>query len=124
MWEKAINTVVAITLFVVVVFAGIQSIRVSDLSKSVEQYRSEIAVARDSNRRYEETYREAIRTNTEIGECLSEHVSTISELRGQLQTIRAGYEQMQSILENLENSGNFINSSDSDNDSDIGNRSK
>ena len=117
MWKKKIlNGFIGLIILSTVIFAGIQSIRVSNLSRSVEQYRSELATARDANRRYAETYRETVRTNTEIGECLSRHVSTISELREQFKTIKSGYEKMQGILEDLENSRHLSDRGDDTDD--------
>lgn len=117
MWKKIFSFVVAFTLLASVTLTGIQTYRVSALSKSVEQYRSELAIARDANRGYAETYREAVRTNTEIGECLSRHVSTISELREQFKTVKSGYEKMQGILEDLENSRHLSDRGDDTDDS-------
>lgn len=124
MAKKIINIVIAITLLASVAFAGIQSYRVSALSESVDRYRSDLADARRANDRYADAYREATETNTELGECLSEHVSTLSQLREQLQAVRTRYERMQAILENLADSGDLRTSDDSIDDSGCGNRSK
>lgn len=112
MWKKIINFIVAITLLASVVFAGIQTYRVSVLSKSVDKYRSFLADARRANDKYADTYRKATETNTELGECLSKHVSTLSQLREQLQTVRSQYEKMQAILAELANDGNLVIDSD------------
>ena len=108
MWKKILNFIVAITLLASVVLAGIQTYRVSTLSKSVDRYRSDLANARRANDRYADAYQEATETNTELGECLSEHVSTLSQLREQLQAVRRQYEKMQAILADLANSGDFV----------------
>lgn len=118
MWKKILNFVVAFTLLVSVVFAGIQTCRISTLSKSVDRYRSDLADARRANDRYANAYREATETNTEIGECLSEHVSTLSQLREQLKAVRSRYEKMQAIFAELANSGGLITVDSSSNDSD------
>ena len=115
MWKKILNFIIATTLLVSVTFAGIQTYRVSALSKSVDRYRSELADARRANDRYANAYREATETNTELGECLSEHVSTLSQLRELLQAVRSRYEKMQAILADLANSGDIVVG---DNDSD------
>ena len=112
-WKKILNFIIAITLLVSVVFAGVQTYRVSALSKSVDRYRSELADARRANDRYADAYREATETNTELGECLSEHISTLSQLREQLQTVRSYYEKMQTILADLADSGDLVIDSDS-----------
>lgn len=121
MWKKILNFIIAITLLASVALAGIQSYRVSALSKSVDRYRSDLADARRANDRYADAYRQATETNTELGECLSEHVSTLSQLREQLQAVRREYEQMQAILADLADSGGLLISDDSiDNNSDRG----
>lgn len=107
MWKKVLNFVIAFALLASVILAGIQSYRVSTLSKSVDRYRSDLADARRANDRYADAYRQATETNTELGECLSEHVSTLSQLREQLQAVRRRYEQMQAILADLANSGDL-----------------
>lgn len=117
-WKKVLNFIIAFILLISVVFAGIQTCRVSTLSKSVDKYRSDLADARRANDRYANAYREATETNTEIGECLSEHVSTLSQLREQLKTVRNRYEKMQTIFTELANSGDFITVDSSGNDSD------
>lgn len=123
MWKKILNFIIAFTLLASVTLAGIQTCRVSALSKSVDRYRSDLADARRANDRYADAYREATETNTELGECLSEHVSTLSQLREQLQAVRSRYEKMQAILADLANSGDLvIGGSDSD-DSGSSNRS-
>lgn len=107
MWKKILNFTIAFALLASVALAGVQTYRVSALSKSVDRYRSFLADARRANDRYADAYRKATETNTELGECLSEHVSTLSQLREQLQTVRNRYEEMQAILADLESSGNI-----------------
>lgn len=123
MWKKILNFVIAFTLLTSVTLAGIQTYRVSALSKSVDRYRSDLADARRANDRYADAYRETTETNTELGECLSEHVSTLSQLREQLQTVRSRYEKMQAILADLANSGDLVVGGDDRNDSGSSNRS-
>ena len=122
MWKKILNFIIATTLLVSVVFAGVQTYRVSALSKSVDRYRSELADARRANDRYADAYREATETNTELGECLSEHISTLSQLRELLKTVRDRYEKMQAIFTGLANGGDNV-VSDSGNDSGSDDRS-
>lgn len=112
MWKKIFDFVVAFTLLASVTLTGIQTYRVSALSRSVDRYRSELADARRANNRYADAYREATETNTELGECLSEHISTLSQLREQLQTVRSYYEKMQTILADLANGGDLVIDSD------------
>lgn len=120
MCKKILNCIIAFTLLASVTLAGIQTCRVSALSKSVDRYRSDLADARRANDRYADAYREATETNTELGECLSEHVSTLSQLREQLQAIRIRYERMQTILEGLADSGGFVTGGNNTDDSGSG----
>ena len=122
MWKKILNFVVAFILLVSVVFAGIQTYRISTLSRSVERYRSDLADARRANDRYADAYREATETNTELGECLSEHVSTLSQLRELLKAVRIRYEKMQTIFADLANSGDLVIGNDDNGDSGSNNR--
>jgi hypothetical protein len=108
-WKKVLNFVIAFALLASVVFAGIQFFRAyslekrnADLSESVARYRSDLELARKANDRYADAFREAKDTNTELGECLSEHVSTISQLREQIQAIRTVFDRMQSVIESME----------------------
>ena len=120
MFKKILNFVIAFVLLTSIIFAGVQTYRVSALSKSVDRYRSFLADARRANDRYADAYRKATETNTKLGECLSEHISTLSQLREQLQTVRSHYEKMQTILADLANSGDLV--VDSDDDSSGGDR--
>ena len=122
MWKKILNFVVAFILLASVVFAGIQTYRVSTLSRSVEKYRSDLADARRANDRYADIYREATETNTELGECLSEHVSTLSQLRELLKAVRIRYEKMQTIFADLANSGDLVIGNDDNSNSGSDNR--
>lgn len=117
MWKKICDIIILVTLLITVIFAGIQTYRISSLSKSVDKYRSDLADARRANERYADTYRRATETNTELGKCLSEHISTISQLREQLQAVRIRYGEMQAILADLEN---FSDSGDGLDDFDLG----
>ena len=114
MWKKIINVIIGMFFLTSCTLAGIQSYRVhtltvanTDLSESVARYRSDLELARRTNDRYADTYRQAKDTNIELGECLSEHVSTLSQLREQLQTVRAIFDRMQSIIENMEDCGDI-----------------
>ena len=119
MWKKILSFIIAFVLLVSVMLTGIQTYRVSTLSRSVERYRSELADARRANDRYADAYREATETNTELGECLSEHVSTLSQLRELLKTVRDRYEKMQAIFAGLANGGdNVVSDSGDDSGSD------
>ena len=90
---------------------------VSTLSRSVDKYRSLLADARKANDRYADAYREATETNTELGECLSEHVSTLSQLRELLKAVRIRYEKMQTIFADLANSGDLVIGNDDNSNS-------
>lgn len=105
MWKKIYDIAIVVALLVSVVLAGVQSYRVYSLSKSLDRYRLDLADARRANERYADTYRRATETNTELGECLSEHISTLSQLRGQIQQVKSRYDEMQKILMELEDLG-------------------
>lgn len=100
--EAIICICLSIVILVVSIFAGIQSARVISLNKSVDRYRYALEYARQSNDRYADTFRRASETNTRIGECLSEHISTLEDLRRQLGTIKSEYEQMREIIDSVE----------------------
>ena len=111
--KKIIGVTIVIVFLILVVFAGVQLNRVSALSRSLEQYRTDLELARRANDRYANTFREATKANTELGECLSKHVSTLSELRIQLAEVRTRYYQMQTILANLADSGDHLDGDNS-----------
>lgn len=122
MWKKVLNFIFAFALLTSIVFAGIQTYRISVLSKSVDRYRSDLADARRANDRYADAFREAREANNGIGECLSEHISTLSQLREQIRTVRSQYERMRTILTDLADSGDFVIGGDDRDDSGSNNR--
>ena len=79
----------------------------------VSEYRQQLELSRTKSEQYENTYRQARETNRELGECLSESVTTLSGLRQQISEIRTRYEKM----ENLLNSSRLDDDSSRDNDS-------
>lgn len=110
---KIFNLYIGLILVILLIFAGVQTHRVSTLSESVEQYRSNLEDARRANDRYADAYRQATETNTELGECLSEHVTTLSQLREQLEAVRRGYRDMQAIFKVLADNGDIVIDNDS-----------
>lgn len=86
-------------------FCAVQSTRLAHLDQSMAEYRRDLEDARRANDRYADAFGRAKQTTGELGECLSRHTATIQQLREQIQAIRAGYEQMQDIIESLENRG-------------------
>ena len=105
-------------VLLLLVFTGVQRNTIQSLSRSVEEYRLDFEQSRRANERYADAYREATETNTKLGECLSKHISTISQLREQLAEIRTQYERTRTILEEVED---LCDSDDSLDDIDIGN---
>ena len=112
--QKIVISSLATCILFLLVLTGVQRNTIQSLSRSVDRYRSELAGARRANDRYADAYREATETNTELGECLSEHISTLSQLREQLQTVRSYYEKMQTILADLADGGDLVIDSDDD----------
>ena len=102
-------------IFVLLVLAGAREVKIQSLSRSVDRYRSDLEYSRRANERYAETFARARTTNAELGECLSKHVSTLSQLREQLAEVRARCEQIETIFENvadLDDSGNGLDGFD------------
>lgn len=112
MWKKIVNFVAIALLLFFFVLTGIQYYTNRDLKRSLDRYRSDLEYARGANERYADAYRRATETNSELGRCLSEHVTTLSQLRSQLQAIRARYEQMSAILEGLADGGYNLTDTD------------
>ena len=106
--QKIVISSLVTCILLLLVLTGVQTYRVSALSKSVDRYRLDLEQSRRANERYADAYREATETNTELGECLSEHISTLSQLREQLQTVRSYYEKMQTVLADLADSGDLV----------------
>lgn len=106
--QKIVIGSLATCVLFLLVLTGLQRNTIQSLSRSVEEYRLDFEQSRRANERYADAYREATETNTELGKCLSEHVSTLSQLREQLQAVRSRYEKMQTILADLANSGDLV----------------
>ena len=118
MQKIVFGSLVTCILFLLVL-TGVQRNTIQSLSRSVEEYRLDFEQSRRANERYADAYREATETNTELGECLSEHVSTLSQLRELLKTVRDRYEKMQAIFAGLANGGdNVVSDSGDDSGSD------
>lgn len=116
--QKIVIGSLATCILFLLVLTGVQRNTIQSLSRSVEEYRLDFEQSRRANERYADTYREATETNTKLGECLSKHVSTISQLREQLAEIRTQYERTRTILEKVED---LCDSDDNLDDVDIGN---
>lgn len=101
MWKKICNILFASVILILSVLTGIQSYRVHTLNRSVEQYRLADELSRRANEQYAEDFRRATEANTELGECLSVHTTTLAQLREQLQEVRARYERMQELFEEM-----------------------
>ena len=121
MWNKILNWIIGIVFIATVVFSIVQSTRIYFIERELEQYMEQFRLSRERNERYERCYNEAKSYNNELGECLSKHISTISQLREQLAEIRTQYERTRTILEEVED---LCDSDDSLDDIDIGNFSE
>ena len=117
MQKIVISSLVTCTLLLLIL-TGVQRNTIRSLSRSVEEYRLDFEQSRRANERYADAYREATETNTKLGECLSKHISTISQLREQLAEIRTQYERTRTILEEVED---LCDSDDNLDNIDIGN---
>lgn len=124
MQKKILNVVFFVAFAVVCVFAGIwkheydrTATELDSALQSLEQYRLDLELARRANERYADAYRTAKVTNTELGDRLSEHVSTLGQLREQLQAVREQYERMQAVIDQMADIGYSLNG---DSDSVIG----
>ena len=118
--QKIVISSLVTCILLLLVLTGVQRNTIQSLSRSVEEYRLDFEQSRRANERYADAYREATETNTKLGECLSKHISTISQLREQLAEIRTQCERTRTILEEVED---LYNSDDDLNDLDIGNSS-
>ncbi len=118
--QKIVISSLVTCILLLLILTGVQRNTIQSLSRSVEEYRLDFEQSRRANERYADAYREATETNTKLGECLSKHVSTISQLREQLTEIRTQYERTRTILEEVED---LCNSNDDLDDLDIGNSS-
>ena len=116
--QKIVISSLVTCILLFLVLTGVQRNTIQSLSRSVEEYRLDFEQSRRANERYADAYREATETNTKLGECLSKHISTISQLREQLAEIRTQYERTRTILEEVED---LCDSDDNLDDIDIGN---
>ena len=66
--------------------------------KLVSEHRQQLELIRSRTEQYENTYRLARETNSELGKCLSESVATLSGLRHQISEVRKRYEKMEELL--------------------------
>ena len=66
--------------------------------KLMAEHRQQLELIRSRTEQYENTYRMARETNSELGKCLSESVATLSGLRHQISEVRTRYEKMEELL--------------------------
>lgn len=64
----------------------------------VAEHQQQLELYRTKSEQYENTYRQARETNSELGKCLSESVTTLSGLRRQISEVRTRYEKMKELL--------------------------
>ena len=67
--------------------------------KLISEHRQQLELVRSRTEQYENTYRLARETNSELGKCLSESVTTLSGLRHQISEVRKRYEKMEELLD-------------------------
>lgn len=64
----------------------------------VSEHRQQLELVRTKSEQYENIYRQARETNSELGKCLSESVTTLSGLRQQISEVKTRYEKMEKLL--------------------------
>ena len=85
---------IAVTAAIIGFFGG----KITTENRLVEQHRQQLELYRTKSEQYENTYRQARETNSELGKCLSESVTTLSGLRRQISEVRTRYEKMEELL--------------------------
>lgn len=96
--EKIFNCFLVLVAVVSLFFAVYYRVERNKLCSRLECYRMELELSRAKSAEYADIIVSARATNTELGNCLSRNISTLSELREQLQKVRANYEKMEDII--------------------------
>lgn len=114
--DKVFITIACILFFTLLCTGGTSVYYKNKYDRLVEQNRVEFELLRNRTEQYENTYRQARETNSELGKCLSKSVTTLSELRHQISEVRARFEKMESLLNSVglndNNVWTYDNSSD------------
>ena len=99
--DKVFIIIACILFFTLLCTGGTTVYYKNKYDRLVEQNRMELELLRNRTEQYENTYRQARETNSELGKCLSKSVTTLSELRHQISEIRARYEKMENLLNSV-----------------------
>ena len=114
MYKKIINYII-ITCFIFSLIGNcFQEHRVGIYRQQFEYYRAKLEAATNREQQLTATVDECFNNVARTGEVLSQSVSTIGELRKQIQTVRENYQIMEDRLlqfyDNYSNSNNNIDS--------------
>ena len=114
--DKVFIIIACILFFTLLLSGGTTVYYKNRYERLVEQNRVELELLRNRTKQYENTYRQARETNSELGKCLSKSVTTLSELRHQISEIRARFEKMESLLNSIGFNDNNVWTDDSSTD--------
>ena len=99
--DKVFIVITCILFFTMLLSGGTTVYYKNKYDRLVEQNRVELELLRNRTEQYENTYRQARETNSELGKCLSKSVTTLSELRHQISEVRARFEKMENLLNSV-----------------------
>ena len=99
--DKVFITIACILFFTMLLSGGTTVYYKNKYERLVEQNRVELELLRNRTEQYENTYRQARETNSELGKCLSKSVTTLSELRHQISEVRERFEKMENLLNSV-----------------------
>ena len=111
--DKVFIIISCILFFTMLLSGGTAVHYKNKYDRLVEQNRMELELLRNRAEQYENTYRQARETNSELGKCLSKSVTTLSELRHQISEVRTRFEKMQSLLNSVGLNDNNVWTDDS-----------
>lgn len=114
--DKVFITIACILFFTLLLSGGTSVYYKNKYDRLVEQNRVEFELLRNRTEQYENTYRQARETNSELGKCLSKSVTTLSELRHQISEVRTRFEKMESLLNSVGLNDNNVWTYDSSSD--------
>lgn len=114
--DKVFIIIACILFFTLLLSGGTSVYYKNKYDRLVEQNRVELELLRNRTEQYENTYRQARETNSELGKCLSKSVTTLSELRHQISEVRARFEKMESLLNSVGLNDNNVWTYDSSSD--------
>lgn len=114
--DKVFITIACILFFTLLLSGGTSVYYKNKYDRLVEQNRVELELLRNRTEQYENTYRQARETNSELGKCLSKSVTTLSELRHQISEVRERFEKMESLLNSVGLNDNNVWTYDSSSD--------